>query len=345
MVGYKWQNAGVTQMRHFRVGPLRCDVWPSFACLVSAYQGEEIIALIEVHSTLAFQNNKLAIPEALILVAHTQIHKYAKDSFCSVQSFFTFATVFCVFVLSKPGFLLVNTQMRITKWQDFYLCICKALFVTQIKDTLNHCFFCHQKLQKSNICVYVEPSAAASADALAPLLVPPWLLLAPPRPLLVPPSLPLLLTPLLPSPSPPQLPFVPLLLLSLSGWLLSAPAAASVSACRRCCLPPPLLLLSSGAIATVTPSATAARVPYASTAANAAYFSAAGSPASMFPPLLPLFPLPLHATTSVSIAATPLLLFPRPPPPQFLPWQLSRTKSISLRSFGSRGGRWQWTPW
>jgi hypothetical protein len=31
---------------------------------------------------------------------------------------------------------------------------------------LNHCFFCCQKSQKSNICVYVEPSATASATAL-----------------------------------------------------------------------------------------------------------------------------------------------------------------------------------
>jgi hypothetical protein len=32
---------------------------------------------------------------------------------------------------------------------------------------LNHCFFCHQKLRKSDICVYVEPSALTFAAALA----------------------------------------------------------------------------------------------------------------------------------------------------------------------------------
>jgi hypothetical protein len=32
---------------------------------------------------------------------------------------------------------------------------------------LNHCFLYHQKLRKSNICVYVEPSATTSAAALA----------------------------------------------------------------------------------------------------------------------------------------------------------------------------------
>jgi hypothetical protein len=97
--------------------------------------------------------------------------------------------------------------------------------------------------------------------------------------------------------------------------LLSAPAAASVFACRRHCLPLLLLLLSAGAIATVAAAATAALVPSATTATTAAYFSAAGSAASMFPPLLPLFPSPRHATASVSVAAMPLLLFPTPSPP------------------------------
>jgi hypothetical protein len=32
---------------------------------------------------------------------------------------------------------------------------------------LNHRFFCFQRLRKSDVCVYVEPSAAASAAALA----------------------------------------------------------------------------------------------------------------------------------------------------------------------------------
>jgi hypothetical protein len=42
--------------------------------------------------------------EAVTLLACTQIHKYAKDSLYSVQRFFTFATNFCVFVLSKNWF-------------------------------------------------------------------------------------------------------------------------------------------------------------------------------------------------------------------------------------------------
>ncbi len=42
--------------------------------------------------------------KAVILLAHRQIHKYAKDDFSSVRRFFTFATVFCVFVLSKNHF-------------------------------------------------------------------------------------------------------------------------------------------------------------------------------------------------------------------------------------------------
>jgi hypothetical protein len=63
-----------------------------------------------------------------------------------------------------------------------------------------------------------------------------------------------------------------------------------------------LPLLSAGAIATVATAATAALVPSAATTANAAYFSAAGSAASMFPPTLPLFLSLLRATASVSIA-------------------------------------------
>jgi hypothetical protein len=63
------------------------------------------------------------------------------------------------------------------------LCICKISFVAQIKvlrgtyicakiefyklQMLNHCFFCRQKSKKTSICAYVEPSAAASAAALA----------------------------------------------------------------------------------------------------------------------------------------------------------------------------------
>jgi hypothetical protein len=85
-------------------------------------------------------------------------------------------------------------------------------------------------------------------------------------------------------------------------------------------LPPPLpaptvALLSAGAIATVAAATTAALVPSAAIAPTAAYFAAAGSAASMFSPPLPLFPLPLHPTVYVSIAATPPILFSTPSPP------------------------------
>ncbi len=44
------------------------------------------------------------IGKAVILLAYTQIHKYTMDSFSSVRRFFTFATIFCVFVSSKTQF-------------------------------------------------------------------------------------------------------------------------------------------------------------------------------------------------------------------------------------------------
>jgi hypothetical protein len=47
----------------------------------------------------------------------------------------------------------------------------EILLVRQIEiyklQKLNHRFFCRQKLQKSDICVYVEPSAPASAATSA----------------------------------------------------------------------------------------------------------------------------------------------------------------------------------
>jgi hypothetical protein len=73
-----------------------------------------------------------------------------------------------------------------------------------------------------------------------------------------------------------------------------------------------LLQLSASTIATVAAAATAAPVPSAATAATTAYFSAAGPTASMFPLPLPLFPLLPRATTSVSVATAPPLLFPMP---------------------------------
>jgi hypothetical protein len=41
---------------------------------ISAYQGKEITALIEVHSTLAFQNNKLAITKILSTPKKNYLH-------------------------------------------------------------------------------------------------------------------------------------------------------------------------------------------------------------------------------------------------------------------------------
>jgi hypothetical protein len=99
-------------------------------------------------------------------------------------------------------------------------------------------------------------------------------------------------------------------------WLfVVCSAAASVSPCHHRCLPPLLLLLSAGAFATVATAATAAPIPSAAIIATATYFSDAGSAASMFPPLLPLFPLLPRTTASLSVATAPLLLFPMPSPP------------------------------
>jgi hypothetical protein len=44
------------------------------------------------------------LAKAVVLLACTQIHKYAKDGFSSMQRFLTFATVFCAFVLSENRF-------------------------------------------------------------------------------------------------------------------------------------------------------------------------------------------------------------------------------------------------
>jgi hypothetical protein len=120
-------------------------------------------------------------------------------------------------------------------------------------------------------------------------------------------------------------------LLLLSGWLLSAPAAASVSVCRcRSCLPPPLPpLLSAGAIANVAATATAAPVPSAVIAATAAYFSAAVNTASMFQ----RFRLPLCFDIFAAAAAAASVLI------------AIATIVLAYRSFGASGGRWQRTPW
>jgi hypothetical protein len=148
--------------------------------------------------------------------------------------------------------------------------------------TLNHRFFAARN--------HGNPKFVSTWNLLLPHLPPPRPLLVHPCPLFAPPS-PLLL--LLPLPPPPQSLFLPPLLLPLSGWLLSAPTAASVSACGRHCLPPLLWLLSAGAIATVAAAATAAPVPSAATAATAAFYSAAGSAVSLFPQM----------AASVSVAA------------------------------------------
>jgi hypothetical protein len=76
---------------------------------------------------------KVIVTKAVILLACTQIHKYATDSFSSVQSFFTFATIFCVFVFVQKLVSLVNIQIHITNQPDIYLCVCKIIFVAQIK--------------------------------------------------------------------------------------------------------------------------------------------------------------------------------------------------------------------
>ncbi len=42
-----------------------------------------------------------------------------------LHTFSTFATVFCVFFWAKLVFVSEYTEIHITKWLDFYLCVCK----------------------------------------------------------------------------------------------------------------------------------------------------------------------------------------------------------------------------
>jgi len=104
--------------------------------------------------------------------------------------------------------------------------------------------------------------------------------------------------------------------------LLSAPAAASVSACRRrSCMPLPLPpLLSAGAIDNFAATATAAPVPSAVIAATAAYFSAAITTASM----VQHFQLPLCFNVSAAAAAAASVLI------------AIATIVLACRSFGAR---------
>ena len=286
--------------------------------------------------------------------------------FCA--KFVTLATIFCVFVLSK-NVLLVNTQIHITKWPDFHVCILKILFVAQInppcgtfigvtniilqmKQMLNHCWFCPQKSQKSDICVSVEgggalsqtqtfcfrmhSTAAAAASDAALVAVGATVAELPPLPLSPSP-------PLSPLP-PPQLPF-PALLLPLSSWLLSAPVAASVSTCHHHCLLTPLPLLSAGTIAAVAIAATAAPVISAITATTAAYFSAAGTAASMFPSPPPMFvPPPLPLPLFLLLMHHHLCFQPHCHP-SFHHGSYQWQKVLACNLFGASRGRWQRTPW
>jgi hypothetical protein len=61
--------------------------------------------------------------KAVILLARTQIHKYAKDGFSSVQRFFIFATVFVYFFCSKTGFVSEYTDKhyKLTIFSFVYL--------------------------------------------------------------------------------------------------------------------------------------------------------------------------------------------------------------------------------
>ena len=62
------------------------------------------------------------------------IHKYTnKQISVSVSAHvFSFAHRLMCICFVRKVVLLVNTQMHITKWPEFYLCICKFLFVAQI---------------------------------------------------------------------------------------------------------------------------------------------------------------------------------------------------------------------
>jgi hypothetical protein len=217
----------------------------------------------------------------------------------------------CICFVQKP-FLLVNTQIHITKRPDFYLCICKILFVPQIKVP-----------RGTFICATIEfykYTVAKSLLVVTPEIAEIRYLCQ--RGTFLKHTNPLFHTAV-------HLRCRPICRCHGRSWrhlgccqhchcrhrcchhcchlvagtiavfaaaiaaalllIVVCPSAASVSACHHRYLPPPLLLLSAGAIATVAAAATAAPVP---SAATAAYFSVAGSAASMFSPSLPLFPSP-----------------------------------------------------
>ncbi len=69
------------------------------------------------------------------LCPDTQIHKYTRDGFSSKWRFFTFATVFCVFVLPKRWFLWTNTRIRIQK--DHFLFV-YLFFLLTATATCSH---------------------------------------------------------------------------------------------------------------------------------------------------------------------------------------------------------------
>ncbi len=66
------------------------------------------------------------------LHTNTQIRK--RQLFFCAKVFHLRNSLLCICLERKPV-LLVNTQIHITKWPDFYLCIfCKILSVAQIND-------------------------------------------------------------------------------------------------------------------------------------------------------------------------------------------------------------------
>ncbi len=69
------------------------------------------------------------------LCPNTPIHKYTKDGFSSVWRFFSFATVFYVFVLPKKWFVWTDTRIRIQN--DHFLFVYSFfLFVARIEGQI-----------------------------------------------------------------------------------------------------------------------------------------------------------------------------------------------------------------
>jgi hypothetical protein len=170
-------------------------------------------------------------------------------------------------------------------------------------QTLNHCFFCHQKLQKFDICVYGKPSAPASATSLAAVSATSVAVNAAIAAVAAAATAVVSVT----------------ATIAISAAAIAATLWLIVVCPHRClCFRLPLPLPAPAVAAVVCwhhghCCRRYNRFPcsFHCHRRHRCLFSAAGSAAaSLFPPPLPLFPLPPHTTASLSIAAAPPFLFP-----------------------------------